>query len=78
MVNYSTYRHEFYNMYQEQGETIDDMAHKCNFKVICVAATTIAAAVVHDLVDEFVRDELLVGLLDQTIRARLMREKNLR
>ena len=37
-VNHSTYRHEFYTMYQEQGESIDDflnrlkdLATKCAF-----------------------------------------------
>ena len=39
-VNFSTYRHEFYSMYQEVGETVDyfvnrlkDNASKCGFKV---------------------------------------------
>ena len=53
-------------MYQEQGETIDDMAHKCNFKVICVAAAAEGVAVVHDLVDDLY--EIDSSWLDYSIK----------
>ena len=80
----STYRHQFYNQYQEEGESVEDfinrlleLASKCGFRVLCTPAEGQNAAVYHDLTNEFVRDRLMVGLKDQSTRVRLMREKNI-
>ena len=80
----STYRHQFYNQYQEEGESVEDfinrlleLASKCGFRVLCRPAQNNDPAVYHDLTNEFVRDRLMVGLTDQSTRVRLMREKNI-
>ena len=78
----STYRHTFYNMYQEEGEQVEffvnrllELATKCQFKFLCTSDTN--PPVYHDRTSEFVRDRLIVGLYEDSTRARLMREKNL-
>ena len=80
----STYRHEFYNQYQEEQEPVEDfinrlldLASKCGFRILCKAAEGANLAVYHDLTNEFVRDRLMVGLSNESTRARLMREKDI-
>ena len=69
-------------MYQEEGEQVEDfvnrlleLATKCQFKFLCTSDTN--PPVYHDRTSEFVRDRLIVGLYEDSSRARLMREKNL-
>ena len=80
----STYRHEFYNQYQEEQEPVEDfinrlldLASKCGFRILCKPAEGTNLAVYHDLTNEFVRDRLMVGLRNENTRARLMREKDI-
>ena len=82
--NDTMHRHEFYTMYQEENEELDDFVNrlkkqalKCNFKVECRPATANEAAVNHDLTDDFIKDRIIVGIHDQSMKRRLMREKNL-
>ena len=81
-MNTSTYRHTFYNTYQEEGEHVEDfvnrlleLATKCQFKFLCDSEAD--PPVHHDRTSQFVRDRLIVGLFEDSTRARLMREKNL-
>ena len=78
------HRHEFYSMYQEENETLDDFvnrlkkqATKCNFKVLCRREREDAAAVYHVITDDFVKDKIIVGIHDQRTKRRLMRERDL-
>ena len=83
-MNTSTYRHTFYNMYQEEGEQVEDfvnrlleLARKCQFKFLCTNPDAANQPVYHDRTSEFVRDRLIVGLYEDSTRARLMRERDL-
>jgi hypothetical protein len=80
----STYRHQFYNQYQEEAEPVEDLtnrlldlASKCGFRALSRPAEGNNAAVYHNLTNEFVIDRSMVGLRDESTRARLMREKNI-
>ena len=82
--NETVERHAFYSMTQEEDETIEDFlnrlkeqALKCNFRVLCQPAHDNVEAVYHDQTNEFLRDRIVVGIHDDHIRRRLMRERNL-
>ena len=83
-VSTSTYRHQFYSMYQEEAESVEDfvnrlldLAVKCGFRFLCKTAEGATPAVYHDMTSEFVKDRLMVGLYDEQTRGRLMRERTL-
>ena len=82
-------RHQFHCMKQQLDESIDsfvsrlrEQAAKCDFKyeVTYTVGTGDAAreqTAVKDITDQMIRDRIVVGMHDETTRARLFREPNL-
>ena len=77
-------RNIFFSMFSEINEPVESFitrlrtqANKCNFRIICRAATDNDPAVFHDLSEMFIRDRLVVGWTDGNVKRRLMRESAL-
>ena len=76
-------RHIFNTMHQEDGELIDSyvarlriQAAKCKYRVPSIVANDVTVTY-KDLTEDFIRDRIVVGILDSKTRARLLRTKDL-
>ena len=75
-------RHKFHLIRQEEEELFKDFlirlkaqAGKCNFKILCTKTTV--AGVYHDITDELLKDQMVVGLVTEKMRSSVMVCKSL-